>query len=79
MSDPFADQLPEPTPPRSWFHLQFSMGTLLWLMLVAGMALAWWNDRRTFDARLRKIEDGRVRLAHLRLAQEYRLNAGVIV
>jgi ATP-dependent Lhr-like helicase len=30
-------------------------------------------------ARLRKTEDGRLRLAHPRLAQEYRLNAGVIV
>ena len=36
---------------------------------------------RTYDryARLRKTEDGRFRLAHPRLAQEYRLNAGVIV
>jgi ATP-dependent helicase Lhr and Lhr-like helicase len=30
-------------------------------------------------ARLRKTEDGRLRLAHPRLAQQYRLNAGVIV
>ena len=30
-------------------------------------------------ARLRKTEDGKLRLAHPRLAQEYRLNAGVIV
>jgi len=36
---------------------------------------------RAYDryARLRKMEDGRLRLAHPRLAQEYRLNAGVIV
>ncbi|HEU0095937.1 MAG TPA: helicase-related protein, partial [Rhizomicrobium sp.] len=36
---------------------------------------------RRYDryARLRKTEDGRLRLAHPRLAQEYRLNAGVIV
>jgi len=36
---------------------------------------------RAYDryARLRKTEDGRFRLAHPRLAQEYRLNAGVIV
>src|SRR3954468_2160365 len=36
---------------------------------------------RAYDryARLRKTEDGRYRLAHPRLAQEYRLNAGVIV
>jgi len=36
---------------------------------------------RSYDryARLRPTEDGRYRLAHPRLAQEYRLNAGVIV
>jgi len=36
---------------------------------------------RAYDryARLRPMEDGRMRLAHPRLAQEYRLNAGVIV
>jgi ATP-dependent Lhr-like helicase len=36
---------------------------------------------RAYDryARLRKTEDGRFRLAHPRIAQEYRLNAGVIV
>jgi len=36
---------------------------------------------RRYDryARLRKTDDGRWRLAHPRLAQEYRLNAGVIV
>ncbi|HKQ44889.1 MAG TPA: ligase-associated DNA damage response DEXH box helicase [Rhizomicrobium sp.] len=36
---------------------------------------------RAYDryARLRKTEDGRLRLAHPRLAQDYRLNAGVIV
>ncbi len=36
---------------------------------------------RAYDryARLRPTEDGRMRLAHPRLAQEYRLNAGVIV
>jgi len=36
---------------------------------------------RAYDryARLRKTEDGKLRLAHPRLAQEYRLNAGVIV
>ncbi|MEO8300860.1 MAG: ligase-associated DNA damage response DEXH box helicase, partial [Rhizomicrobium sp.] len=36
---------------------------------------------RAYDryARLRQTEDGRLRLAHPRLAQEYRLNAGVIV
>jgi len=36
---------------------------------------------RAYDryARLRPTEDGKLRLAHPRLAQEYRLNAGVIV
>ncbi len=56
MYDPVPDRTLELMPKRSWFRWQFSMGTLLWLMLVAGMALAWWNDRRAFDARLRKIE-----------------------
>lgn len=46
------------SPPRlqSWFRLQFSLSTLLWLMLVSGMGIAWWNDRRTFDRRLVKLE-----------------------
>lgn len=46
----------DPTATRRWFQLQFSLGTLLWLMLVAGLVLAWWNDRRALDARLQKIE-----------------------
>jgi hypothetical protein len=46
----------QPAPRQSWFRLQFSLGTLLWLMLIAGICLAWWNDRRSFDQRLRKIE-----------------------
>jgi hypothetical protein len=29
---------------------------MLWLMLVCGMGIAWWKDRQSFDARLRKIE-----------------------
>jgi hypothetical protein len=41
---------------RPWFRLQFSLGTLLWIMLVVGMAIAWWNDRRHFDQRLQKLE-----------------------
>jgi hypothetical protein len=46
----------DPPRARSWFRLQFSLGTLLWLMLVVGMAIAWWNDRRQFDVRLQKLE-----------------------
>lgn len=42
--------------PRSWFRVQFSLGTLLWLMLVVGMAVAWWNDRRSLDLRLQRLE-----------------------
>ena len=46
---------PQPVkPPR--FQWTFSLGSLLWLMLVVGILLAWVNDRRQFDARLRKIE-----------------------
>lgn len=46
----------DPPRARSWFHFQFSLGTMLWLMLVVGMAMAWWLDRRTFDQRLQKLE-----------------------
>lgn len=42
--------------PQSWFRLQFSLGTLLWLMLVVGMGTAWWLDRRQLDQRLLKLE-----------------------
>jgi hypothetical protein len=35
---------------------QFSLGTLMWLMLVAGMALVWWKDRSSLDLRLQKLE-----------------------
>lgn len=56
MYEPVPDRSLEPSPKRRWFQLQFSLGTLLWLMLVAGMALAWWSDRRAFDARLQRIE-----------------------
>lgn len=42
--------------PRSWFRLQFSMGTMFWIMLVVGMAMAWWKDRMTFERRLQKLE-----------------------
>jgi hypothetical protein len=43
-------------PRRPWFRFQFSLATVLWLMLVVGMGVAWWNDRREFDQRLRKLE-----------------------
>ena len=42
--------------PRSWFRLQFSLGTVFWLMLVLGMALVWWKDRSNLDRRLQKLE-----------------------
>ena len=42
--------------PRSPLRLQFSLGTLFWLMLVVGMALVWWKDRSSLDQRLQKLE-----------------------
>lgn len=56
MVEPIADRPPEQLPQRSWFRWQFSLGTLLWMMLVAGLVLAWWNDRRALEMRLQKIE-----------------------
>lgn len=47
---------PSAPPPRSWFRLQFSLGTLFWLMLVAGMGALWWKDRRDMDRRIQKLE-----------------------
>ncbi|MBC7854512.1 MAG: hypothetical protein IAF94_13845 [Pirellulaceae bacterium] len=47
---------PEMPRPRSWLRLQFSLGTLFWLMLVVGMGLVWWKDRSSLDQRLRKLE-----------------------
>jgi hypothetical protein len=60
MSTPFAAaevaEMSDPLRARSFFRVQFSLGTLLWLMLVVGMALMWWNDRQQFDERLRRLE-----------------------
>ena len=36
--------------------MQFSLGTLMWLMLVTGMAMVWWKDRSSLDQRLQKLE-----------------------
>src|SRR5687767_10328625 len=47
---------PDAPRPRSWLRLQFSLGTLFWLMLVAGMAAIWWKDRSSLDQRLKKLE-----------------------
>ena len=49
------------TPPdlprrRSWLVPQFSLGTLMWLMLVVGMAVVWWKDRSSLDKRIQKLE-----------------------
>ncbi|HEX5102688.1 MAG TPA: hypothetical protein VFV87_02690 [Pirellulaceae bacterium] len=46
-----------PPCPRSWLRLQFSLGTLFWLMLFAGMAAVWWRDRSSLDARIKKLEE----------------------
>jgi hypothetical protein len=48
---------PDVPRPRSWLRPQFSLGTLFWLMLVAGMAAVWWRDRSDLDRRLKKIEE----------------------
>jgi hypothetical protein len=48
---------PNPPRSRSWLRLQFSLGTLFWLMLVVGIVIAWWKDRSSFDQRLKKLED----------------------
>lgn len=41
---------------RTWLRPTFSLGTLFWLMLVAGMAAVWWKDRRELEERLAKLE-----------------------
>ena len=41
---------------RSWLVPQFSLGTLMWLMLVTGMAIVWWKDRSSLDQRIQKLE-----------------------
>ena len=46
----------DPARPRSWLRLQFSLGTLFWLMLVVGIVIAWWKDRSAFNERLAKLE-----------------------
>jgi hypothetical protein len=52
-----AARISEPSPRRgSWLRPQFSLGTLFWLMLVAGMAAVWWRDRTSLDQRLQKLE-----------------------
>jgi hypothetical protein len=49
---------PPPDPPlkRSLLVPQFSLGTLMWLMVVTGMALVWWKDRSSLDQRIQKLE-----------------------
>ncbi|MGI8979298.1 MAG: hypothetical protein ACR2FY_08740 [Pirellulaceae bacterium] len=46
----------DPPRPRSWLRLQFSLGTMFWLMLVVGIVMAWWKDRSSFDQRLQTLE-----------------------
>ena len=46
----------ESTRSRSWLRLQFSLGTVFWLMLVVGMGAVWWRDRSSLDQRLTKLE-----------------------
>jgi hypothetical protein len=47
---------PEKPRKRSWLVPQFSLGTLMWLMVVVGMALVWWRDRSSLDQRIQKLE-----------------------
>lgn len=48
---------PADSPRRnSWFRPQFSLGTIFWLMLVAGMGAVWWRDRTSLEQRLQKLE-----------------------
>jgi hypothetical protein len=49
---------PPTDPPRrrSWLVPQFSLGTLMWMMVVVGMALVWWKDRSSLDQRIQKLE-----------------------
>jgi hypothetical protein len=51
-----SQRLDSPPRSRSWLRPQFSLGTLFWLMLVAGMAAVWWRDRSDLDARIKKLE-----------------------
>jgi hypothetical protein len=49
------------TPPvsptrRAWLRPQFSLGTLFWLMLVAGLVAVWWKDRSNLEQRIAKLE-----------------------
>jgi hypothetical protein len=48
--------VPDPPRRRSWLRLQFSLKTLFWLMVVAGLVMVWWRDRSSLDQRLRKLE-----------------------
>lgn len=43
-------------PRQRRFRLQISLGTLLWLMVVVGMSLTWWIDRRKLEERIQKLE-----------------------
>jgi len=47
---------PDSPRPHRWLVPQFSLGTLFWLMLVAGMAAVWWKYRRALEERLVKLE-----------------------
>lgn len=38
------------------FRPQLSLSTLLWLMVVVGMSLTWWIDRRKLEVRIQKLE-----------------------
>ena len=46
----------EPPRKKRFWLPTFSLGTLMWLMLFAGMAAVWWKDRSSLDARIKKLE-----------------------
>lgn len=47
---------PASSRPRPWLRPQFSLGTLFWLMLLAGLAAVWWKDRSRLEQRIAKLE-----------------------
>jgi hypothetical protein len=47
---------PNASRPRPWLRPQFSLGTLFWLMVMAGLAAVWWKDRSRLEQRIARLE-----------------------